>query len=482
MSPNLRDLLHELADHETAAATAAAPDTRTEVRHVMTDIRSSRTRRVAVVGAAAATVLAIGVATATALTPAPRVPAVLDPAPTVTASPTPSTTATPTAEPAPTPAPATLTGLGLVDSLATAPRALWELSPRSVLGLEASQDVPTFVDVRTGAPYGAFSAVEAGDVLVTQVSGSDGGYVLAGLDATTGATVWARDDEPLPSWPTCAAALSNGLLACLAIDASASGRVVTLLDPTDGTLVRTIPLGFDPLSVGAAGGTVIVHGHEDEATPRWDALDTATGATVWSHLDPGGATDEEPPGDVFASTSVEGDIAFLAGYTYHALIDVRTGERTTAGASLTGIRELPTLWVPADGVTVPAFERVGDTSSDAAVIRALDPVSGDVLWTSREGVYPLVDVVGDGVFVYDQETTYYLDLATGRERWSTTAGWPVATDGERVLLGPTRASGLSVVSVSDGSEVWSWDEGTDVWFAPGLLAVSREEGVRMFGW
>lgn len=108
MTVPLRDLLGQLADHETRASAATARDLGTEVRQLRTEIRRRRTGRIVTATVAAAAVVVIGIVTANAFTaPPPVQPAVPDTSRTVTVTPTPTAptpSATPTAS-APTTTP-----------------------------------------------------------------------------------------------------------------------------------------------------------------------------------------------------------------------------------------------------------------------------------------------------------------------------------------------------------------------------------------
>jgi outer membrane protein assembly factor BamB len=483
MSPNLRDLLHELADHEAAGAAAAAPDTRTEVRHVMTDIRSLRARRTGAIAAVAVTVLAAGVATATALTPAPRDPAVVDPEPTATATPTPTAGATPTPSDAST-TPAQPAGWGVVGSLAQPPRALWSLAAADVLPDPAGGQPTTFVDVRDGSWYGDFEAVEAGGVLVTFVTAEDGHNALTGIDAATGAVRWVRQQgvERPTTW-TCGGAGSEGLVVCLGASVGDAPEL-QLLDPQDGTTVRTLPLEPWVVTIGLAGDTVVVHGKPEPTTARWDGLDAATGTTLWTHVEPGAASDEEVYGDVFAQTQVWGTHARLAGFTYSAVVDTTTGERSTTGPLDLGPGQEPAVWAPVRGVDVPSLDFVAsDAVGTSGRLVALGPTD-DALWDVPAD--QVEGVVGDAVLIEDADGVSALDLATGAVRWSTGAGTVVATDGERVLVHLQDTEELVALSLADGSTAWSLPAtasgivGTSV--TPQNLAVSGQGTVQLYAW
>ncbi|WP_258725353.1 PQQ-like beta-propeller repeat protein [Cellulomonas sp. NS3] len=488
MSPNLRDLLHELAGTETAAAAATAPDTSTEVRHVMTDIRTLRARRTGAISAVAVTVLAVGIATATALTPAPRDPAV-DPVPTATATPTPTPTASASATTTPTPT-ATATpeqpaGWGVVGSLAQPPRALWSLTAGDVLPDPAGGQPTTFVDVRDGSWYGDFEAVDAGDVLVTFVTAEDGQNALTGIDAVTGAVRWVqRQGVERPTTWTCSGTSSEGLVVCLGSSAEDEPEL-QLLDPQDGTVVRTLPVEPWVVSTGLAGDTVVVHGKPEPTTARWDGLDAVTGRTVWSHVEPGAASDEPVYGDVFAQTQVQGTHARLAGFTYSAVIDTATGERSTTGPQDLGVGRDPAVWSVAPGAVVPRLVPV-TTSADGGMsaLAAHDPRDETVLWEA--GATRVEGLVGDTVLVEDAAGVSALDLATGAVRWSTDAGTVVATDGERVLVHHHDRQELVALALADGSTVWSLPApagsivGTSV--MPRHLAVSGPRAVQLYAW
>lgn len=499
MSENLRDLLHQLAEHETTRADAAAPDATATVRHVVTDIRTRRTRRSAAISAAAVTVLAIGIATATALTPQPHDPAVVDPTPSPTSStpttPPPSPTPSPTSDPGAVPATSAPAPWGVVESLATPPRLLWTLTARSVLVSSGLGDHATdFVDVTTGAPYGSFSAVDAGDVLVTQVTKPEGdGTVLVGLATATGSVLWANVGDPM-LWRTCAQATAGGHVVCLVADRRDDTHRIELLEPSDGTVARTFTVDFQALSLGVHGHTIVVHGATTDGTPRWDGVDALSGATLWSHVDPGVGGDEPILGDTFASTTVEGDVAVLAGDGYGVVIDARTGERTTAGVDLRGeLGLMPVVWAPAPGAAVPAFERLEPPANEnlepgeqgePGVLRALDPTDGSVLWTAGDGLDQLEGVIGGGVVVTDFRRSSYLDLVTGRALWSVDDAWVVATDGERVLLSPSVEGPVSAVSLVDGRPTWSLNvpDAFATWYTARHLAVSSPGSVHMYAW
>lgn len=487
MSPNLRDLLHELADHETGVPT---PDTTTEVRRIMTDIRTRRTRRFAVVGAAAVTVLAVGVATATALTPAPRDPAV-DPGPSPTATPDPTPTISSTPSPAPTSAPEAYdepASWGVVDSLATAPQPLWSLASRAVPSSSGTLGPSTsFVDVHSGAPYGGVGMIRAGDVLVSSVTTEDGSPALIGVGVATGAVLWIDDtDEGGRTSGVCGGVTDEGLVACRAGtygDASA----VDLVDPTDGTVVRSLPLGFSIDSLGVAGSTIVAHGTTDRTTARWDGIDAATGAALWSHVEPGASSDEEIFGDVFAYTRVDGHYARLFSYGYQAVVDTRTGERAPEGAP----HVWADVWAPGEGVVVPELvvEDVRDDDSGEVLssrLRARDPATGSELWVYESASSALVGVVGDGALVSHDGSLVQLDLATGRVRWTIEDTGVLATDGERILTAPADSQDLRARSLADGSVLWSLPGSSGPTFGSWLdrrhVVLGLDDTARMFAW
>lgn len=123
MTRDLRSVLDEFADGEGRALALAAPDPRTEARHVRARARRRRAVRVggAVSGAAAAAVL-VGVIAAQGLTaPVPVVPAVpstTGPAPSSSTAPTPGRTS------APAPTPST-SAPGIPPASPAAPAVTW---------------------------------------------------------------------------------------------------------------------------------------------------------------------------------------------------------------------------------------------------------------------------------------------------------------------------------------------------------------------
>lgn len=250
-----------------------------------------------------------------------------------------------------------------------------------------------------------------------------------------------------------------------------------------GGVVRTFPLPFVADSLGVAGSTIVAHGTTDGTTARWDGLDAATGAVLWSHAEPGAASDEEVLGDVFAHTVVRGPYAQLLSYGYAATIDTRTGERAPVGApSLDAL-----VWAPAEGAVVPAFTTTTeDMVRGTTTLRATDPVTGAELWVYEGKYVLLVGVVGDGVLVAGDRSLVLVDLATGAVRWTVEDAQVLATDGERLLTYPHEGSDLSARSLADGSVVWSLP-GTTPWLSGGWadrthVAVSTQSVAWMYRW
>ncbi|GEA87097.1 PQQ-binding-like beta-propeller repeat protein [Cellulomonas cellasea] len=450
MSPNLRDLLHELADHEAAGAAATAPDTRTEVRHVMTDIRTRRTHRLAVVGAVAVTVLAVGAATATALTPSPRVPAV-DPTLSPTPTAAPATTPSPSSTPAATRAPQSQ--LGLVAPLPTAPRELWTVRTADLgTGWSAEAEGAPYLGSISAWPQGyGYHAAAAGDTWVVALGDENLDERLVGIDARTGEHLW---DLPTYAEETdaallCAGTAGDGSLVCLsATDTSAR---LLLLDPGTGTTVRELPLDVVPYSIGLDGDLAVVHGADlDAGSAFWQGVSTVTGEVAWSHVEPGLTADLPEGLDWESDTRVHAGVARLVGAGYDVDVDVRTG----ALLSSTGHEPLV---VDVDGRVGTLTFRIADAGDGGTRLSASSGDAGPELWAYEGPGASVVGVVGDGVVVSGTESFALLDATTGRVRWSSPARTLVAFDGTRLVT--TRNEGadrvLEALDVADGTASWS---------------------------
>ncbi|MFS0702680.1 PQQ-binding-like beta-propeller repeat protein [Cellulomonas sp. 179-A 4D5 NHS] len=467
MSPNLRDLLHELADHETAGAAAAAPDTRTEVQMLTREIHGRRSRRVAAVASGAAAAVVAGVLVASGVVGSPRpVPASPEPSATTSARPTPETSPEPSAIVEPEqvdPGPL----VGLVPSLAQAPEERWTVSVADLVPGWSSEEAPRLGDVTRGSILPGVRTIDAGDVQVALVADWSGlEQHLVGIDAATGDVRWSRPTSAVDGYRvwTCAGVSPDGLVVCHGLDESsgATGSGVALLDPATGTVVRMLPLSRGAGTLGVTGGVVLAHGPMTAETVLGvEAIDLATGAPVWSRELAGVVAVEEFAGEVaIGETRIEGDLVLLTGAGYAVTVDLRTGD--PAPTTPTGTPDVhgPVPWghdvrSVGPGVVPPALvPRVEGRGTDARAlgVRALRP-DGSELWAHDAPGAVVSGLVGDGVVVGQDDGLALLDGATGATRWTVGAGDVLAFDGTRLLV--SQADAVEAVEVSDGSIVWS---------------------------
>ncbi|WP_143175481.1 PQQ-binding-like beta-propeller repeat protein [Cryptosporangium aurantiacum] len=144
----------------------------------------------------------------------------------------------------------------------------------------------------------------------------------------------------------------------------------------------------------------------------------------------------------------------------------------------------------AAAITVPTGPRV--TSHRAISLVAVDPVTGNEIWTATIEVLPgdpvrdvrLVGVTADSIVLDTSTTTYVVDPQTRKTRWKTQFFEPTVVDGTVVAgqLGEdatetkTRTVGLRL---TDGVQLWSSpvaaQQGRSFPLGPGLMAVQGRE-------
>lgn len=464
MSRHLDDLLRELADHETRGAEAAAPDPTTEVRELTREIRARRTRRVVGVTGGAAAAVVVGVLVANLATGTPRpVPASPAPSASASASATPSTSP----EPQPTAEPEVVDPgpvVGVVAPFPEAPSAQWTVSAADLVPDWSSEEPPGLGDVTRGSVLPGVRTVDAGDVQVVLVADRSGlEQYLVGVDTATGGARWSRPTTTVDGYRvwTCAGTSPDGLVVCEGIADDAEDPVVALLDPASGAVVRTLPLGGSPDTLGVVDGVVVAHGPLGDGTLGVEAVDLATGEPAWSRELADVVALEEYTGDVhIGRTRAEGDLLLLTGAGYAVTVDRRTGE--IAATTPTGTPDVlgPVPWghdvrAVGPGVVPPTLTpRVEGTGTEAQAlgVQALGR-DGSELWVHEEPGAVVSGLVGDGVLVRQDDGVVLLDGVTGATRWTVGAGDVLAFDGTRLLVG--RAGEVEAVTVADGSTAWS---------------------------
>ncbi len=422
-------------------------------------------------------------------------------------------TGTPAA-PVPTPVkPVAVTDprLGVLDPYPTAPRVAWTSAWQTMAPGWSDPDAsgpPLLGDV-TATPhtYPGFRSLAVAGTWVVAV-GVPINEWLVGLDATTGAALWHRPSLGPDGLLGCGGASPDGLVVCLG---SAGAPELQLLEPTTGTVRRTVPVGFAADSVVVVGTAAVVHGIDgDPTTVRWEAVDLTTGSVRWDRSAAGAVNPSIEVGDGLVQTVVTGDVVLLRGAQYSLAVDARTGERLDTGLGyafasrpdgvVIGLDDtgmvastlggaavplpgdgmyVPRVWWPDPDATaedvVPVLTAEAGVNGSAGALHAVDPRTGDVLWTAYDDLVAQ-GVVGDAAVVIDVGTLSVLDLATGRTRWSGEVGDAVGYDGEHLVV--ARLHSVDALDLVDGSVAWSVpvEPGTGAALVAGTLVLTTSDG------
>ncbi len=401
--------------------------------------------------------------------------------------------------------------LGVLDPTPAAPRAVWTTSWQTLVpdwGDPGEAGTPVLGDV-TATPhtYPGFRALAVGGTWVLAV-GLPGDERLVGLDAATGALLWTRPSPGTDGLLSCGGASPDGLVVCLGL---AAAPELQLIDPGTGTVSRTVPLDLAADSVVVVGTTAVVHGVDgDGTTVRWAGVDLTTGGVRWEQAAAGAVNTSIEVGDGLVQTVVVGDLLVLRGTQYSLAVDARTGERLDAGLGyafaarpdglVVGLDEdgkvastldgtvvrlpgdgmyVPRVWWPDPdapaGDVVPVLTAEAGSGGGAGALHAVDPRTGDVLWTADADLVAQ-GVVGDAAIVIDVDALSVLDLATGATRWSAEVGDAVGYDGEHLVV--SRAHSVDALDLADGSVAWSVpvEPGTRAELVAGTLVLTTADG------
>lgn len=445
MSPDLSDLLLDLADGESRHA-AVSSDAAAELRSVLADARRVRARRLTATVTASTAVVALAVTAATAL------PARTDDAPVAddaatSAGPTP-TAADTAAAAGPSSAPL---ARGLLASLDAAPHTAWTVSTADLVPGSDPAFVPRLAQFGSLAPLGAGSfAVAAGDVWVLALADTD--LHIVGVDPAEGTFQWELETDPAaPEHTTmCGGADSAGQLVCVGVSAT-DGPVVQVVDPVAGQVVRRFGLDMDAQSVAVSGDVAVAHGVGADGAPRWQAISTRTAEPLWS------GTDAEPVVTPVGSelphqTVALGDVVVLESGGHQRVLDVLTGEPAVASLPLSiGLDT-------AVGSETPDVRYDWDGGADDYPLSARRSADDTPLWEVPEatphGVVPGFVVTGN------VGALSVRDALTGAERWEVAGAEPIGYDGTR-LLTTTRetesrlVTGLAALDLTSGATAWT---------------------------
>jgi hypothetical protein len=443
MSPDLSDLLLDLADGEARHA-AAAGDPAAELRSVLAGARRVRARRLTVTVTASTAVVALAVTAATAL------PVRTDDAPVADdAATSASPTATATDAPVATDPSAAPIARGLLASLDTAPSTAWTVSTTDLVPGSDTTFAPRLAQFSAGAPLGAGAfAVAAGDVWVLALADTD--LHIVGVDPAEGTFQWELETDPAAPehTTTCGGADRAGQLVCVGVSAT-DGPVVQLVDPVDGHVARRFGLDMDAQSVAVSGDVAVAHGVGPDGAPRWQAISTRTAEPLWSGTDPEPVVPpagSEPPHQTVAL----GDVFVLESGGHQRVLDVLTGEPAVASLPL-GIG-LDT----AVGSETPGVRFAWDAELNALSARraADDTPMWEVPDVTPHGVVPGFVVTGN------VGALSVRDALTGAERWQVAGAEPIGYDGTRLVV-TTRetesrlVTGFTATDLTSGATTWT---------------------------
>ena len=301
------------------------------------------------------------------------------------------------------------------------------------------------LDAATGNELWSFAT---GEVVVSVPTVADGViYVgsndnhLHALDADTGEKLWSYDTG---SWVQYSPAVSGGKVY-LGARVNGNNRVVAL-DTMSGAVVWTAqePRGYDAEPAPAAVGNLVYTPGDEYG--EFHALDAATGRLAWS----------APVSSYVASapTVLDGTVYLTEVNTAYAL-DESTGEVIWSyGTERYPAQDFPALVV--DGVYYLSPDQF---------LYALDAATGDVLWTYKApGFNSAAPVVADGVIYGAVEGghVFALDTTTGAERWTLpTESWALQSlsvaDG--VLYAESDLGSLMAIDASDGAFIRDFQTG-----------------------
>jgi outer membrane protein assembly factor BamB len=416
-------------------------------------------------------------------TPSPTVtgPA---PAPSRTRAPAPTPTSEHTSSP-PLPDPATdLATTGLLRPYPTEPSVTWTASGSSLWpSADGVEGPPTIGDVSASMhTLPPFRGLAAGTGLLV-ATGVPADEWVVGVDSRSGAVTW-RSDGGADGVISCGGSYDD-LLVCLGRRGTEAAADVQLRDPATGAVVRTVGPGGHGIVV--VGDAVLVF-DSDDTDVHLRTMDLASGAVRYESTLAGAARVDEPIGDGVIWWERAGSMVLVHGYGYTLAVDVADG--SVLGQSLASLQAVradgwvtgtgaggspravgpqgqdlllpdptvlpPVVWAPRVGSAVPLLAGSSPGDGKADRVSALDPVTGETLWTVPD-VWAADGVVGDTALLRGDDLLLAVDVRTGAERWREDITCEVVGfDGDRVVVaaatGPHR---VAAFDLEDGDEAWT---------------------------
>lgn len=406
------------------------------------------------------------------------------PAPSRTPAPAPTPTSAPTSAPS-LPDPVTdVATTGMLRPYSTAPGVAWTASGSSLwTPTDGAEGIPTLGDVSASVhTLPPFRAVAAGTGWLV-ATGVPADERVVAVDSRSGAVTWSSASGA-DGVISCGGS-HDGLLVCLGRRGTEAAADVQLRDPATGAVVRTLGPGGHGLVV--VGDAVLVF-DSDDTDVRLRTLDLTTGAVRHESTLAGAVSADAPVGDGVIWWERAGSVVLVHGYGYNLVVDVADG--SVLGQSLATVHAVradgwvtgtaadgsphavgpqgqdlplpdptvvtPVVWAPRAGSVVPLLTGSSPGDGKADRVSAVDPVSGETLWTVP-GVWVADGVVGDTALLRGDQLVLAVDVHTGAELWRTDlTGGVVGFDGDRVVLaaatGPHR---VAAFDIEDGGEVWT---------------------------
>ena len=279
-------------------------------------------------------------------------------------------------------------------------------------------------------------------------------------DVESGAVVWTTS-EPT-AWCDLAG-LGQGVVQTstqaaadqgpqIALCGLADGTTVQALDPLTGRVLVEVDVESYTWSPSLVDGDLVLAGVDTTGhvtAARWS---TATGEQVWSTVGPEVATVAQG-----VSAQADGPVITVEWGGGSMDVDAETGAQlSVADAPADGLTTASRIEL-ADGSVASQDVGLSADGLDDARVRVEGPDGSLVLNTPGYLLRPAVD---DGsaagtILVFDSATarTRVLDLATGREAWSSDLTPDLVVDGR--IVGWSAPGELTALSAANGDVLWT---------------------------